>query len=201
MSAYVDLDDLKATLNLAGTSFADDDSDSAIACASNGIDFLLGRSFTLSEQEETRLFACEHADMAPIDDLNTLASLLVDRDGDGTYEETWVEGTQFRLEPLNAPNHSAPWTHVRALAGYQLPTLPLSTVRVTGLFGWENPPEGIVEATKIVAAKMIIRKKSAPLGIVMSQEFAVRIARFDPDVQFAIAPYNRRPAVASLRLG
>lgn len=203
MSAYVDLDDLKATISLSGTTFANSDCEEAIVTASDGLDFILDRSFGLTEDQagETRYFSCEDSQLASIDDLTTLVSIAVDRDGDGVYEEAWAEGTQFRFEPLNAPAHGEPYTHIRTLSGYQLPTGRLSTVKIVALFGWPSPPQGIVTATKIIASKMLIRKKSAPLGIVMGAEFAVRIARYDPDVQFAIAPYNRRPSIASLRLG
>lgn len=203
MSFYADSDDLKKSISLQGTTFADDDCDEAIGTASDGIDLLLGRSFGLTEDEdgETRYYTCDDCGLQAIDDLATLVSLAVDADGDGTYETTWTEGTQFRLEPLNAPNRGEPYTHVRALAGYQLPTGRLSTIRVVGMFGWESTPTGIVTATKIIASKLLIRKKTAPLGIVMSAEFAVRISRYDPDVQFAIAPYDRRPAIVSAQLG
>lgn len=57
MSLYVDADELKATLNLNQTTFADDDIDRAIAAASRAIDGYKGRRFYRST--ETRYYTAE----------------------------------------------------------------------------------------------------------------------------------------------
>ena len=108
-------------------------------------------------------------------------------DGDGTYEEAWVEGTDYLLAPLNAVADNVPWDCVvpRSTSswGASFPRDVLGGVRVEGLFGWSYVPPGIVLAVTMIANRLLARQRSAVLGVAsFGESLAARIAREDPDV-------------------
>jgi hypothetical protein len=48
------------------------------------------------------------------------------------------------------------------------------------------------QATGIIATKIIKRARDAPMGIITAFDgTAVRMSRFDPQVEELLAPYNR----------
>jgi hypothetical protein len=62
-------------------------------------------------------------------------------------------------------------------------------VRVTARWGWPSVPDGVAQAAALLAARLY-RRKDSPEGVLGSSEWgAVRVARFDPDVEGLIAPY------------
>jgi hypothetical protein len=112
--------------------------------------------------------------------------------GSGSYTETWTNGTDFVLEPFNAPADYRPYEtlRVRQLAGAGCRRGYEKSVQVTGQFGWSTLPEDIKAATTILAAKLLKRVREAPFGIVtvgIDQGAAMRIARTDPDVYALVA--------------
>src|SRR3990170_736023 len=109
---YVDVDDFKNSLSLAGTTFMDSDAEAACIAASAGIDEAQGRTYGKSEVDEIRFFVPDDPELIWIDDLAEITTLRVDS-GDGTYD-TWTLGTDFRLEPLNAEGKGRPFTSARA---------------------------------------------------------------------------------------
>lgn len=196
---YVTTAQLKATLNIAGTAY---DTDLAAACvgASRAIDAATGRRFYLdSDVNQVRYYTPESLRLLPIDDLAVLTAVAIDRGGSGSFTETWTNGTDFVLEPLNATADFWPseTIRVRQLAGRWFPTWIEKSVRVTGQFGWAQVPDDIYAATEILAAKLFKRTREAPFGIVtagIDQGAVMRIARTDPDVANLIARfYRHRP--------
>jgi hypothetical protein len=70
-------------------------------------------------------------------------------------------------------------------------------VRVTALWGWSAVPPAIEQATLLQASRLLIRRDS-PYGVAGSPEAGTEIrllARLDPDVDVAVAPYRRRRRV------
>jgi hypothetical protein len=65
-----------------------------------------------------------------------------------------------------------------------------SSVAVTGQFGWPAVPAQVIEATTILATRLLRRAREAPFGVVGLgiDGAAVRISRFDPDVGFLLDP-------------
>jgi hypothetical protein len=201
-SAYVELEEFKSTAELTGTTFSDPDARDALVAASRIVDDITGRRFYAdADALQVRYYVPDLTDLADeiyIDDLLDVTAVAVDRDGDGVFEETWVENTDYRLEPRNAPASGEPWTSIRVLGqttsfGYFDDTENM-TVRVTGQFGQTSAPAGVKTAVKIIATQLFQRKRQAPFGVVgMGRDGnAVRIATKDPQVEQALAPYIRR---------
>ena len=189
---YVTSAALKATLTLTGETFADADVAVAVESASRGIDELCERRFWLdADALQVRYYDAISRDLVRIDDLVTLTSLVTDPGGDGTFEETWTVNTDYILTPMNAAADGRPYeTITRHPSGdYLFPVLYPRAIKVTGKFGWSAIPPAIVEATTILAARLLKRSREAPFGITgMGLDGgAVHIARTDPDIKFLTA--------------
>ena len=195
---YLSPDQLKSTLNMTGTTFADADLTLAIGAASRAIDSITGRRFWLdSDATKVRYYTPRSYRVLQIDDLVSMTSVAIDRSGTGTFSESWTSGTDYVLEPFNAPQDqpARPYEtlRVRYLSGRWLPTYIEQSVKVTGQFGWATVPDDITAAAGILAAKLMRRGREAPFGIVtgIDQGAAMRIARTDPDVYTLLSGYNR----------
>lgn len=198
MTDYLTSAELKATLELTGETFADDDIALAITSASRAIDNICNRRFWLdADSSQVRYYTARHGRLLEIDDLVVLTSLLTDQDGDGTFETTWVENSDFVLEPLNASADGEPSTAIRRrhLGSFYLPRNVERGVQVTGQFGWPSVPSEVTSATGILAARLVARSREAPFGVIgfgMDSANAVQIARTDPDVMLLINPYIKK---------
>lgn len=199
MTVYVDAANLRRTLSLTGSTFANDDIDAACAAASGGLERELGRDFGKTDADQTRYFEPADGWTLAIDDLVTLTTLRVDRAGDGTWEALTVDD-DFRLGPLNADVKNEPWQHITAVTS-AWPTGRLSLVEIVGVFGWPEPPQQIVEAATIIASQLVKRKRDAPFGFVISADGAAYIARNDPQIAFLLKDLGRRSGVMSIQLG
>lgn len=183
-SIYVTRDALKVTLEI-GDTYADTDIDDALAGACRVIDSYKRTRFYPTT--ETRYYtgnrrSCE----LEIDDANAVTAVTVDIDGDGTFETTWVTGTDFALAPVNAPLTGEPYRKLVLLgqAGRVFPVY-LNAVKVDGSFGWAEAPAQVVQATKILAARYLKRARETPYGIltiVGDAVAAARLGKVDPDV-------------------
>lgn len=205
MTAYVDIDNLKSTIYVQGTTLLDADLEAAVAAASQGLDQELGRTFDLSDAAVTRLFTPQDSVTLPINDLVDLDSFKVDRDGDGVFEETWTLNTDFVLLPLNAALDGEPWTHVevRPQGRYAMPVGQRGSVQIVGQWGWSQIPDRIVEATGLIATQLLMRKRDAPFGVTSFSSgdsvTAAYIAKSDPHVRWLTKGLSRRsPIVSSL---
>jgi hypothetical protein len=201
--AYIELEQLKSSLELTGQTYADADIALAINAASRGIDSATGRRFYLdADANQIRYYSPTSVRRLEIDDLSVFTSLAIDRSGSGSYTETWTNGADFVLEPFNAVADYRPFESVvvRRLSGRWLPWYVEKAVQLTGQFGWAVIPEDVKTATSILAAKLIRRVREAPFGIVtaggIDQAVAMRIARTDPDVYSLIQSYSRHAPFA-----
>ena len=194
-NAYVELEDLKASLEMSGQTFADLDYKRALPAASRGLDEACGRRFYLdTDATSVRYYSPALNGVLWVDDLVDVTSIAVDTNGDGTFGTTWTENSDFVLAPLNAPEDGWPWTRIERhpLSGSYFPSYPRS-VKVTGQFGWAAVPEAIKEATTLLASQLTSRVREAKWGVVgfgLEGE-ALRIARTDPHIAFLIRPYVR----------
>lgn len=203
---YLELDQLKSTLTMNGTTFADADLTLAIGAASRAVDSATGRRFWLDTgTANVRYYTPRSYRVLQIDDLVTLGTapaVAIDRSGTGTYSETWTLNTDFVLEPFNAPQEqpARPYEtlRVRATSGRYLPMWIEKSVQVTAQFGWSSVPDDVAQATGILASKLLLRARSAPFGIATAGGIdgsAMRIARTDPDVYTLLKDYNRHEII------
>ena len=196
---YITLSDLKATLNLTGNDYADSDLTAAIMAASYAVDKMTNRRFWLDAgTDNVRLYTPERGQLhsVDIDDLVVLTSLKTDEDGSYTYADSWVQNRDFMLAPYNAAADGEPWTSFEVLkltTQYQLyPWIPAS-IQITGQFGWPTIPNGVVEATTILSARLFKLSREAPFGIASYGDAVMRIAKNDPGAVMLLSPYNRWP--------
>jgi len=194
---YAEVAELKATLELSGESFADDDIQLALTAASRGIDNACDRRFWLDTgSTNARYYTPDNENALAIDDLVVLTSLKTDPAGDGTFEQTWTVNTDFVLAPLNAAADGRPWNTVRprSASRFYLPCVERS-VEITGQFGWSAVPAEVKSATVILATKLMRRAREAPFGVVSIglDGAAIHIARTDPDILFLLGEYMRNP--------
>jgi hypothetical protein len=183
---YVELDALKATLSIEGAMFLDDDLRIAISAGSRAIDEATYRYFGPGEDPfEVRYYSPSAPLSLEIDDLVELVSLDLDLSGNGDYATNWEPNVDFYLEPLNAAAKNKPYE--RLIANERRKRWPRwrSSVRVMGTFGWAAVPPGVVEATGILAARLVRRARETPYAIAtvsIETGTALRIIRTDPDV-------------------
>lgn len=197
---YGDVTQLKNTLSLSGTQFADIDLEIALESASRAIDEMCERRFYTTTSDEVRYFSPRSYSYVDAGDVISITTLKTDEGGDGVFEQTWTANTDYVLEPLNASLDSRPYTLVtrHPLSSYYFPADYPRSVQVTGKFGWSSVPPEIEQATTILAAQLVQRARMAPFGIVgvgIDQTSAVRLARVDPQVAALIGPYIRAPFV------
>jgi hypothetical protein len=199
---YVQKEDLKKSLELTGTTYADRDIERAIPAACAAIDSLCHRSFEQDAVAVQRFYRAQTRTLCPIndvglpaDDLTTdepLAVVAIDRAATGAWDEAWTEGVDYQLEPLNATVDGKPYEVIRALRA-QFPAHS-GAVSVTARFGWTAVPPEVVEAAVLLANRLIIRIRQAPLGVVTAGAdvgVAMRIARTDPDLALLLDDLTR----------
>ena len=203
MTVYIDTEDLKETLGISNTDFTDDDLENAAPSASGIVDSICGRTFGQDSADTTRYFAPEDPTLLGFgrDDLVSLTSVAIDRDGDGTYEETLTLDTDFRLGPPNAAAHGEPYAWIEAMPGQNFVTSG-GYVKVVGKFGWPAVPAEVAEATRIITVKLLRRKREAPFAVVFDASGGSSfIGRNDPEVRALLARFVKKPAIGSPRLG
>jgi hypothetical protein len=192
---YVSATVLKATLSLTGETYADADLTVACAAASRAIDRASNRRFYAdADATQVRYYTPHSPWLVAIDDAIAVTSVKVDTSADGTWATTLTNNTDFTLEPVNAAADGLPWTRICVVQRSGLILYPDPRyVKVTGKFGWAAVPDEIVQATTLLAARLVKRAREAPLGVtgLGLDGVAVRVPRLDPDVEAMISPYQR----------
>jgi hypothetical protein len=139
-------------------------------------------------------FWTDDPERAWVDDISSTTGLLVktDEDGDGTFETTWTQGTDFQLEPLNADLAGWAWWEIVAVGAKRFPFYPQRAgLQVTARFGWPQVPVKVNQAAVLKAAKLYRRKDS--LDGFADVLAGARISRYeDPDVAGLLEPFTKR---------
>jgi hypothetical protein len=195
---YADAAELKATLSLDGTNYADADLSQAIIAASRYIDDQTHRRFWLDDTDNARYFTATDPTVVVIDDAATITTIATDEAGDGSYSAIW---TPAEWEP-NPRNHEADGKPVMMLVRAESTptgrTFPIarSAVKVTGLFGWLTVPQEIVTATEIMASRIMRRLREAPFGIVAigMDGTPIRVGKSDPEIDGLLRGFKRAQA-------
>jgi len=169
---YVGLEEMKDRLNVTDP---DDDSSLqyAIAASAGFINEYCGQAF--NRVTETRTFVPHDIWLLNTDPLVSVSALNIDRDGDGVFEEPWVQGTdyQLRLGPrqynVNTLGVARPYRQVQVLQSgrlfpFLLPYGRQDKVQIIGTWNWPAVPWQVAEANRILAAQ-IFKEKDAPFGV------------------------------------
>jgi len=196
---YTSLEEMKTRLGITKTT-DDLQLTGAVQAASRSVDEITGRFFWQTASTEVRTYIPESIYEQSIDDLVSLTSLKADRDGDGTYEETWVQNTDFQLYVAsgmynrNRFGELWPWTGFNIVGPKFIPIVwpwsHLDRLQVTGVHGWPAVPDAVKESTRIAAANLF-RRKDAPFGVAGFGEFALRLTQQDPTVMGLLHRYIR----------
>jgi len=206
MAAYVDLEDLKRSLEISGETYADDDLELAISAASSAIEAQTGRTFAVEEGEATREYVASRRGWLELGDMAAVSGVEVDERGTGDWVSL-TEGEDYDLLPYNYADDEQPIEGLQLRQSGRIPSfepycyyglsdaesLRWPVVRVTGTFGWATVPDPIKAATSILATRLVKRVREAPFGVagMGADGIAVRIATGDPDVAMLVGPYSR----------
>ena len=166
-SFYCSVEELKSRLQITGT--GDDlELTFAVQAACRSIDEICGRYFWRGT--DTRTYVPDSMYGQRLDDLVSVTSLKIDRDGDGVFEETWVQGTDYALTPYNpgSTGEQRPYTGLVIIGGKFIPFIwpwtHLDRIQVSGVFGWPSVPLAVKQASLIAAADLF-KLKDAPFGV------------------------------------
>ena len=178
---YATVEELKSRLgNITDTS---DDFELTLAAwaASRSIDEICGRYFWRGT--DTRTYVPESMFGQQLDDIVSVTSFKVDFDGDGVFEQTWVQGTDYvltvspgRYNPA-AKGETWPYTGFQVISTshfvpFVWPWSHQDRIQVTGVFGWPSVPLAVKQAA-LIAAGDLFRMKDAPFGVIGSPDMGV----------------------------
>lgn len=190
---YATLAELKAARRITNT---DDDAalTSALVAAARSIDRKTGRRFWLDDVATTRIYhpagrvVCDDAGARLlVDDIGSLDDLDVATGFGNTW--TTVDPANFETGPDNAVLLGEPITFLARPIGVWSTSVQ-GRVRVIARWGWPAIPDEIRQATLLLANRLYMRK-DAPEGIAASGEWgAIRMSRWDPDVEALTGPYT-----------
>lgn len=171
-SWYVGFEEMKDRLGV--TDSADDSSlQYAIAAAAGDTNAYCGQHF--NRITEVRTFVPEDIWLLNIPPLVSVSALKIDRDGDGIFEETWTQGTDYQLRlgrrqyNVNELGQPRPYKQVHVLQSgrlfpFLLPYGHQDKIQIAGTWGWPAVPWQVPEANRILAAQ-IFKEKDAPFGV------------------------------------
>lgn len=208
-NGYCTLNEIKARagIGLAGTDTVDDTMlELAVEAASREIDQWCRRRFWLDGSTSARTYrvpgrrSLHPDDVVYVHDFTpaTAPTIVSDDDDDGTFETTWVSGTDYVLEPLNADEFESGAKWMIRLVGSR--TLrPVSSGRpqlqVTAKWGWPAVPTAVKQACMIVAFDLF-KSKDAPFGVAGTNDFGVLRIKDNPQAEALLAPYRRVSGLA-----
>jgi len=180
---YISASELKDTLGIT-KGYADIDVQDAVTAASRAVDDHCRQSFFLGPAAETRTFTPIAEDYLMIDPASTITTVTVQ----GT---AITLGTNYSKQPANAALIGQPWNLLRSLNGYAFPRGIPDSVTVLGQFGWATVPAQVRIATKIMAARYLLRPRQAVFGVagIGLDSGAAAISTFDPDVEAILEPF------------
>lgn len=192
INLYGTLEELKRARQITTDNADDIDLENALERASRALDTRCrgeGGHFYADTVASARTYYTDDSayrmrkgEVIAVDDISSTTGLVVEV-GDGT---TWVAVTDYDLDPANALAKS------RAVEALIRPRGCWSSsprVRVTAPWGWPAVPNNIVQATLLLANRRFMRRRS-PEGISgWATEGAVRVSRFDPDIEDLVGDY------------
>lgn len=190
-NGYATLAEVKAALRL--TDNIDDTLiENAVEGASRRIDGYCGRWFYQSPSTAISIYPVDSYNIRVEDIATTSVTVKTDNNGDGIFETTLVQGTDYQLEPLNAVLKKIPFNRIVAIGDRTFPMIvspdrPL--VQVTAVWGYPYLPDDVREACVLLSIRGFARLNAA-LGVVGFADMAFQVRAVDPDVRDLLAPYR-----------
>lgn len=178
-NGYATLADFQAWAGVTNPTAAEDAlGESAVMSASRMVDEHTGRFFW-AQSAATKYATPIESDFILVDDLVAVTTLKTDDDGDGVFETTWTQGTDFYLAPRNnaVAYPVRPFWEVAVCPGGRYAFIPGRRwhVQILGNWGWAAVPEMVKTATLIQATRLY-KRKDAPFGVAGSSQIAGPIA-------------------------
>lgn len=205
---YVSVADLKEILRQEGETYQDLALEIAVSSASRACDsYKRKRGVGFYPTVATRYFTADPASSClSVNDVVSVSSLTVDRDGDGVYEETWTEGEEFYLGPLNATADGRPFNtiHLYPQASTSFPRYP-SAMKVAGTFGWAETPIEVRQAAILLARDLLKRTVDQPLDVLIAASneavTTAHLGSFNKAAAALLDLIDPPKSLASLQLG
>lgn len=202
---YVDPEVLKDSRNLKGTTFVDDDLETAAVTASRVVDGLCDRTFDVfdesNDQATARYFTAQRPSTVEIDDCVEVTGVAVDWSGGDDYSDVW-DDSDYRVGPTGAALRDRPYERIRVRGSlarpwgrWCFPAGVVEGVKVTAKWGWVALPEAVVDATSLLAIKIVKWKREAPLGVVINQDVGFRLANSDLRMATLLDDYMRKTVI------
>jgi hypothetical protein len=188
---YATVEELKSRLGTSGTG-DDFELTLAVQAASRSVDEICGRYFWRGT--DTRTYVPQSIWEQPIDDLVSVTTLKMDRDGDGVFEETWTPGTDYALTPYNpgSTGEQRPYTGFRITGTKWIPFTwlwsHLDRIQVVGVFGWPAVPLAVKQAA-LITAEDLFKLKDAPFGVAGISDLGALRVKANPIVPSLLARY------------
>jgi hypothetical protein len=190
-NGYATLAQVKSALRI--TDNVDDTLlEQAIESASRRIDGYCGRWFYKTASTAILVYPFDYYNVPVQDIANTSITVAVSTQGNGVYDQTWTQGVDYQLEPLNASLNSKPYNNIMAIGGKTFPIqLQPNTpyVQVTAQWGWQSVPIDVTQACVLLSIRQFARLNAA-LGIVGFNDMAVQVKAVDPDVRDLLNQYR-----------
>ncbi len=182
------------------------DSQLASVClaTSRWVDRYCGRHFF--RVSDVRTYQPDNLWLLTTDDIVSVATLKVDNDGDGVYETTWTQGTNYQLRLGQGQydqgiynqlqsGEPKPYTQVQVIGGsnffpFTWPYVHLDRVQITGVFGWPQVPPVVTQAALLIAADWF-KLKDAPWGVAGIADLGVIRVQSNPWIHEQLRPYCR----------
>jgi hypothetical protein len=193
---YCSVEELKSRLAIPDSS-DDLELTLAVEAASRSVDEICGRYFWRGT--DTRTYVPQSLYGQQLDDIVSVSTFKVDFDGDGVFEQTWTQGTDYALTVSPGKYNTAakgetwPWTGFQVIgtskfAPFVWPWSHQDRYQVTGVFGWPAVPLAVRQAALIAAADLF-RLKDAPFGVAGFGEFGVVRIQANPRVMSLVKRY------------
>lgn len=190
-NGYATLAQVKSALRI--TDNVDDTLlEQAIESASRRIDGYCGRWFYKTASTAILVYPFDYYNVPVQDIANTTVTVAVSTQGNGVYDQTWTQGVDYQLEPLNASLNSKPYNNIMAIGGKTFPIqLQPNTpyVQVTAQWGWQSVPIDVTQACVLLSIRQFARLNAA-LGIVGFNDMAIQVKAVDPDVRDLLNQYR-----------
>jgi len=190
-NGYATLAQVKSALRI--TDSVDDTLlEQAIESASRRIDGYCGRWFYKTPQTAIKVYPFDYYNVPTQDIANTTVTVAVSTQGNGVYDQTWTQGTDYQLEPLNASLNNDPYNRIVAIGGKTFPiqvTPNVPYVQITAQWGWQDVPIDVTQACVLLSIRQFARLNAA-LGIVGFNDMAIQVKAVDPDVRDLLNQYR-----------